>query len=141
MFNRSKVGKYHVMVCGTTPCMLAGSRTIESAISEHLGIGIGDTTEVTHPAACLAALWACFDGGVQPVDHDACVESSLWRQAVRTLLRFRRQLQPLMRCGTVDVGWRIHTGRDGVHGQLRDGAHDRCGGLHEGHAGIHVHLL
>jgi NADH:ubiquinone oxidoreductase subunit E len=74
MFNRSKVGKYHVMVCGTTPCMLAGSRTIESAISEHLGIGIGDTTEVTHPAACLAALWACFDGGVQPVDHDA-----VWR--------------------------------------------------------------
>ena len=57
MFNRSKVGKYHVMVCGTTPCMLAGSRTIESAISEHLGIGIGDTTEVTHPAACRAASW------------------------------------------------------------------------------------
>ena len=22
MFNRSKIGKYHVMVCGTTPCML-----------------------------------------------------------------------------------------------------------------------
>ena len=22
MFNRSKMGKYHVMVCGTTPCML-----------------------------------------------------------------------------------------------------------------------
>jgi NADH dehydrogenase (ubiquinone) flavoprotein 2 len=49
MFNRSKVGKYHVMVCGTTPCMLAGSRTIQSAISEHLGVGIGDTTEVLHP--------------------------------------------------------------------------------------------
>ena len=25
MFNRTKVGKYHVMVCGTTPCMLRGS--------------------------------------------------------------------------------------------------------------------
>lgn len=46
MFNRSKVGKYHVMVCGTTPCMLAGSRTIQAAVSEHLGIGNGDTTEV-----------------------------------------------------------------------------------------------
>jgi NADH dehydrogenase (ubiquinone) flavoprotein 2 len=20
MFNRSKIGKYHVMICGTTPC-------------------------------------------------------------------------------------------------------------------------
>lgn len=46
MFNRSQVGKYHVMVCGTTPCMLCGSRGIQDAISKHLGIGVGDTTEV-----------------------------------------------------------------------------------------------
>lgn len=26
MFNRSKIGKYHVMVCGTTPCMLQVGR-------------------------------------------------------------------------------------------------------------------
>ena len=24
MFNRTKVGKYHLQVCGTTPCMLRG---------------------------------------------------------------------------------------------------------------------
>lgn len=29
MYNRSPMGKYHVMVCGTTPCMLQGSRRIE----------------------------------------------------------------------------------------------------------------
>lgn len=46
MFNRSKIGKYHVMVCGTTPCMLCGSRGIEKALVDHLGIGVGDTTEV-----------------------------------------------------------------------------------------------
>lgn len=46
MFNRSRVGKFHVMVCGTTPCMLCGSRGIEKALTEHLGIGIGDTTQV-----------------------------------------------------------------------------------------------
>lgn len=45
MFNRSRVGKYHVMVCGTTPCMLCGSRAIEKALKDHLGVGIGDTTE------------------------------------------------------------------------------------------------
>jgi len=33
MFNRSKVGSYHVMVCGTTPCMLRGSRDIEKALT------------------------------------------------------------------------------------------------------------
>ena len=25
MFNRSKMGKYHLMVCGTTPCMVRGA--------------------------------------------------------------------------------------------------------------------
>lgn len=24
MFNRTRVGKYHLQVCGTTPCMLRG---------------------------------------------------------------------------------------------------------------------
>ncbi len=49
MFNRSRVGRYHVMVCGTTPCMLCGSRDIMSAAQEHLGVGVGDTTEVPPP--------------------------------------------------------------------------------------------
>jgi NADH dehydrogenase (ubiquinone) flavoprotein 2 len=44
MFNRQPVGKYHVMVCGTTPCMLRGSRDIESALSKHWGISKGETT-------------------------------------------------------------------------------------------------
>ena len=44
MFNRSKVGSYHVMVCGTTPCMLRGSRDIEKALSEHLGVKKFETT-------------------------------------------------------------------------------------------------
>lgn len=45
MFNRSRIGKFHVMVCGTTPCMLQGSKDIVKALSEHLGIGIGHTTK------------------------------------------------------------------------------------------------
>lgn len=45
MFNRSKMGKYHVMVCGTTPCMLQGAEGIYQAISSHLGVGYGGTTQ------------------------------------------------------------------------------------------------
>ncbi|KAI7842350.1 hypothetical protein COHA_003990 [Chlorella ohadii] len=44
MFNRSKMGKYHVMVCGTTPCMLQGAKGIYKALKEHLGIDYGQTT-------------------------------------------------------------------------------------------------
>ncbi|CAI8601381.1 unnamed protein product [Vicia faba] len=29
MFNRSKVGKHHLLVCGTTPCMIRGSRVLK----------------------------------------------------------------------------------------------------------------
>lgn len=46
MFNRSKMGKYHVMVCGTTPCMLQGARDIYETLKSHLGIDYGQTTEV-----------------------------------------------------------------------------------------------
>jgi NADH dehydrogenase (ubiquinone) flavoprotein 2 len=38
MFNRTKVGKYHLLVCGTTPCMIRGSREIEDTLLEHLGV-------------------------------------------------------------------------------------------------------
>jgi len=44
MFNRTKIGKYHVMVCGTTPCRLNGAEKIEEALSSHLGIHLGETT-------------------------------------------------------------------------------------------------
>lgn len=33
-----QVGKYHLLVCGTTPCMIRGSREIEEALLEHLGV-------------------------------------------------------------------------------------------------------
>ena len=44
MFNRQKMGKLHVMVCGTTPCMLRGSRDIEKALSEYMGVEKFETT-------------------------------------------------------------------------------------------------
>lgn len=33
-----QVGKYHLLVCGTTPCMIRGSRGIEEALLKHLGV-------------------------------------------------------------------------------------------------------
>ena len=36
MFNREKVGKYFIQLCGTTPCMVCGSEEIKKTIEEHL---------------------------------------------------------------------------------------------------------
>ncbi|KAF6985495.1 hypothetical protein CFC21_003351 [Triticum aestivum] len=44
MFNRTKVGKYHLLVCGTTPCMIRGSRDIEDALLKHLGVKRNEVT-------------------------------------------------------------------------------------------------
>eukprot|EP00753_Platysulcus_tardus_P016834 PLAT6071.1.p1 GENE.PLAT6071.1~~PLAT6071.1.p1 ORF type:complete len:275 (+),score=142.72 PLAT6071.1:93-917(+) len=45
MFNRSKVGKYFIQLCGTTPCMVCGSEDIKRTIEGKLGIADGETTE------------------------------------------------------------------------------------------------
>ena len=45
MFNREKVGKYFIQLCGTTPCMVCGSEAIKHAIEDHLGIKEGETTK------------------------------------------------------------------------------------------------
>lgn len=44
MFNREKVGKYFIQLCGTTPCMVCGSEEIKAVICAELGIKEGETT-------------------------------------------------------------------------------------------------
>jgi len=58
MFNRQKMGKLHVMVCGTTPCMLRGSRDIEKALSEYMGV---EKFETTKCGTFTLARWSAWD--------------------------------------------------------------------------------
>ncbi|XP_072350602.1 NADH dehydrogenase [ubiquinone] flavoprotein 2, mitochondrial-like [Scyliorhinus torazame] len=44
MFNRKPVGKFHIQICTTTPCMLRDSDSIVTCITKKLGISIGETT-------------------------------------------------------------------------------------------------
>lgn len=45
MFNREPVGKYHIQVCTTTPCMLRGAEEVTERIEKNLGIKVGETTK------------------------------------------------------------------------------------------------
>jgi len=45
MINLAPVGKFLVQVCGTTPCWLRGSDDVFAAITEELGVGVGETTQ------------------------------------------------------------------------------------------------
>lgn len=44
MYNRKPVGKYHIQVCTTTPCMLRDSDSILETLQRKLGIKVGETT-------------------------------------------------------------------------------------------------
>jgi NADH-quinone oxidoreductase subunit E len=43
MFYRERVGKYVLQVCRTLSCALAGAERVTEALSEKLGIGVGET--------------------------------------------------------------------------------------------------
>merc|ERR1712002_1209033 len=45
MFNREPMGKYHIQICTTTPCMLCDSDAIMDTIKTKLGIEVGGTTK------------------------------------------------------------------------------------------------
>ena len=45
MYNERPVGKYHLQVCCTTPCMIMGSDDIVSHIERRIGVERGKTTE------------------------------------------------------------------------------------------------
>lgn len=58
MYNRERVGKYHLQFCGTTPCMIRGSREVMKACEDHLGIKCGQTTKdglftIVEVASCV----------------------------------------------------------------------------------------
>ena len=61
--NLSPIGKYHLQLCGTTPCMLRGAEDIKQAIMDKLNIAEGETskdglftlTEVECLGACCNA--------------------------------------------------------------------------------------
>jgi len=75
MFNRRKVGKFHLQVCGTTPCLVRGSDVIIKTLEEHLGIHEGDTTEdgmfTVTEVECLAA---CANAPMMQVNNDKVYE-------------------------------------------------------------------
>ena len=72
MFNTKKIGRFHLQVCGTTPCWLRGSDDITRACRDETGIrnwkdtsadGMFTMTEVE----CLGA---CVNAPVLQVDED-----------------------------------------------------------------------
>ncbi|XP_065883565.1 NADH dehydrogenase [ubiquinone] flavoprotein 2, mitochondrial-like [Dysidea avara] len=71
MFQRSPVGKYHVQVCTTTPCMLCDSGGIVDTICDTLNIDIGGTTsDKMFTLSEVECLGACVNAPMVQINDD-----------------------------------------------------------------------
>lgn len=75
MFNREKVGKIQLQICGTTPCLLCGARDIMKACEDHLGAKMGETTKdgmfTLEEVECLGA---CANAPMMQVNNEKVYE-------------------------------------------------------------------
>ncbi|MBR0672388.1 complex I 24 kDa subunit family protein [Neoroseomonas soli] len=72
MFNMKPIGRFHLQVCGTTPCMLRGSDEVMRACKDAGGVaGPGETSEdglfTMTEVECLGA---CVNAPILQVDDD-----------------------------------------------------------------------
>jgi NADH-quinone oxidoreductase subunit E len=70
MFNLAPVGKFHVQMCGTTPCILAGSDAIKNILLKR----IGEQSQVTQDGVFswieVECLGACCNAPMVQINED-----------------------------------------------------------------------
>lgn len=80
LFNLKPVGKYHVQVCGTPPCMLRGSEELLATCKKTLGISPGETTpDGQFTVTEVECLCACVNAPVVQINdtyHENLTETS-----------------------------------------------------------------
>ena len=71
MFYLKPVGKYHIQVCGTTPCWLNGASDILKACENHIGIKCGNTSvDGKFTISEVECLGACINAPLVQINDD-----------------------------------------------------------------------
>ncbi len=70
MFNLAPVGRYHVQVCGTTPCMLAGSDDVLAACKNRGLIKGGTTPDGLFTLTEVECLGTCANAPMVQINDD-----------------------------------------------------------------------
>ena len=71
MYNLSPVGKYHLQLCTTTPCMLCGAGDLLKKITKDLGIKSGETTkDGMFSVTEVECLGACVNAPMIQINDD-----------------------------------------------------------------------
>ena len=72
MFNMKPIGRHHLQLCGTTPCMLRGSDDVLRACKDAGGVkGVGDTSaDGMFTLTEVECLGACVNAPILQIDDD-----------------------------------------------------------------------
>ncbi len=71
MFNLKKMGRFHLQLCGTTPCWLRGSDEVARACRDAAGVTVGRTSDDgTFTMSEVECIGACVNAPVLQVDDD-----------------------------------------------------------------------
>lgn len=71
MFYLKPVGKYHIQLCGTTPCWLNGAADILKTCEDHIGIKCGSTSaDAKFTISEVECLGACVNAPLVQINDD-----------------------------------------------------------------------
>ncbi len=92
MYNRFPVGKYHLQICGTTPCMIRGAKDVikaamENAGVDHLGVVSKDDMFCISEVECLGA---CVNAPMMQVNNEWFYED-LTPQSINNIMNTWRE--------------------------------------------------
>ena len=95
MFNMKPIGRHHLQLCGTTPCMLRGSEDVLRACKDAGGLkGVGDTSaDGLFTLTEVECLGACVNAPILQVDDDY-YEDLDYDSTVKLLEAFKRGERP-----------------------------------------------
>lgn len=91
MFNLSPVGRYHVQLCGTTPCMLRGANELKEVCQEIIGAQGRVTPEGVFSWVEVECLGACVNAPMVQINKDYYEDltAETFRQLLENLRRGR----------------------------------------------------
>lgn len=95
MFNMKPIGRHHLQLCGTTPCMLRGSEDVLRACKDAGGLkGVGDTSaDGLFTLTEVECLGACVNAPILQIDDDY-YEDLDYESTVQLLEAFKRGERP-----------------------------------------------
>ena len=90
MFNRTPVGKFHLQICGTTPCMVRGAQAIIKAAEEEADCLLDQTShDGMFTISEVECLGACANAPMIQVNNEATYED-LTPETMKDVMRKMR---------------------------------------------------